>query len=391
MESEDELFFSFIQCGQDVKATQFLDSLDAGLGAKYDIVDTLQSPAFQGRNFVRAIQGLLPLVVPQVPVMVTPTIPKEFGLRFFQFISSMLAYNYVIVLDVGGSLHSGAQSLWQEVEAAVKLIVPAVYLASPEGATLYVFSDGWVVFQNRQSVAEVEQLFQQHNPSGQSHLHPVLMAVIAEHRRLYTVQQQPTSVLILHDKEPHEVAIVWRPGWGMQILLSSPRQCQSHTFSCWPCLMIGSHFVVSADCGPFLPPFPVLGWMACSGAWGALFSDDSGPSEWATHIPRWAQLKLSCPPHFVGPLCNLGGEDPGLRCPKRSDPIHCIGGPPVGTVATWAIVMELGDDPHPTSIHLTLPSWGHHTFQNGAICGQHGMLRCCFAQYDTCLAVCQPF
>ena len=58
--SDFELFFSFIQCGQDAGATRFLEVLDSGLHADRDIVDTLKYSLLEKKGFAATIQSLLP-------------------------------------------------------------------------------------------------------------------------------------------------------------------------------------------------------------------------------------------------------------------------------------------------------------------------------------------
>jgi len=59
MRVDSELSISFIQIGSDSSATKFLTTLDddlEGLGAKFDIVDTLTTKEMKGMTFSMLVQ-----------------------------------------------------------------------------------------------------------------------------------------------------------------------------------------------------------------------------------------------------------------------------------------------------------------------------------------------
>ena len=99
---------------------------------------------------------------------------------------------------------SGTLSRWREAEQALRIIVPAVCHANPEGSTLYVFSSQHEVVPGLRTAADVDRVFKQHSPAGTTNLRPVLAALIAGHRQSYPKDGRPTSVLVIHDGEPNE-------------------------------------------------------------------------------------------------------------------------------------------------------------------------------------------
>ena len=99
---------------------------------------------------------------------------------------------------------AGTHSRWREAEQALRLIVPAVCHANPEGSTLYIFSSQYEVVPGCKSAADVDRVFRQHSPGGTTNLRPVLTALVGAHRQSYARDGRPTSVLVIHDGEPNE-------------------------------------------------------------------------------------------------------------------------------------------------------------------------------------------
>ena len=56
MQSKKELAVSFVQVGDDPQATAFLETLDVGLGTKWDIVDKMHARDLQGQSFSDAVK-----------------------------------------------------------------------------------------------------------------------------------------------------------------------------------------------------------------------------------------------------------------------------------------------------------------------------------------------
>ena len=102
----------------------------------------------------------------------------------------------------------GPHSRWHQAEEALRIIVPAVCLANANGATMYVFSSQHERVAGCKTAADVDHVFQRHSPGGTTNLHPVLVAVIGEHRQSFPQDGRPTSVLIIHDGEPNQPAAV---------------------------------------------------------------------------------------------------------------------------------------------------------------------------------------
>ena len=115
--------------------------------------------------------------------MVVPA--PELGLQFFRNIQERAHHHYVIILDKSGSMNacdSGTMSRWREAEQALRIIVPAVCHANPEGSTLYVFSSQYEVVPGLRTAADVDRVFRQHSPGGTTNLRPVLMMVVGNHQ-----------------------------------------------------------------------------------------------------------------------------------------------------------------------------------------------------------------
>ena len=97
------------------------------------------------------------------------------------------------------SKNGSLQTRWQEAEAALKIIAPAVCTANPDGAAMYLFSDDFVKCPRCQSVRHVEGLLKGHTPTGGTHLHSILQKVIVAHQKERACSQTHTSALIVQD------------------------------------------------------------------------------------------------------------------------------------------------------------------------------------------------
>ena len=190
--STNEIFFSFMQCGDDAGATRFLDQLDSGLPCKHDIVDTMKYSSLQGKDFAVTIERMLGTV------------------QFFTFLQQRASYNYTIVLNRSESMGLNESSIaasntrWSEAEKALKVLVPAVCQVNSDGPSLYLSGTEYARHTNCRFASDVEGLFRQYSPEGVPKLHPVLSAVIEEARRTYAQNRRPSAVLIIHDELPYE-------------------------------------------------------------------------------------------------------------------------------------------------------------------------------------------
>jgi|UniRef100_A0A7S4FEE0 hypothetical protein len=195
--SVDELRISFIQCGDDAGATQFLDLLDSGLKCRYDIVDTLKWSAISAKGFAAAVLGF---VKTSTKTLTTMT------LHFFKTLKAAEPREYIVIIDRSYSMQSmvwtgdePVPTRWSQALDAVKAISPVACNGDPNGITMYFFSDEFTKHTKVTSAGLCHHYFGKYSPLGGTELTPVLEDIFNEH---FSGTRKPTTVLVVHDGEP---------------------------------------------------------------------------------------------------------------------------------------------------------------------------------------------
>lgn len=101
---------------------------------------------------------------------------KKRELMFLQNISEKLARDYVVIVDMSGSMNSRTEksTRWDEAREALEFLVGPICELDPDGITLYFFSDYCERIDNITSPETVKNLFEKKKPSGSTNLSGVL-------------------------------------------------------------------------------------------------------------------------------------------------------------------------------------------------------------------------
>jgi Mg-chelatase subunit ChlD len=201
--SKDELFFSFVQCGEDNGATKFLDHLDNELDCKFDIVDTMRYQVLAQKGFSETIRELLER--------------EEVTLEFLRHVKGGLHDRHCVVLidrsasmlsDVWSETEDPLPTRWDQALETIKNILLAAANAGGRGVTLYFFGEDYDKYTDVTSIADTERYFKRYRPEGPTYLAPVLEAALESHFEGTKSEGKATAILVIHDGEPYSKDMV---------------------------------------------------------------------------------------------------------------------------------------------------------------------------------------
>ena len=129
--------------------------------------------------------------------------------RFFMNVGAREQREYIVVLDMSGSMSSRDghhKNRWEHGEEACLHLVPFITKANKAGFTLYLFDHDYEKYTELHDKHHVNKIFRKHSPRGSTDLAKVLQAAINQH----FYDKVKSSILVITDGEPDSKTEVFR-------------------------------------------------------------------------------------------------------------------------------------------------------------------------------------
>jgi len=132
--------------------------------------------------------------------------------------------NYTLILDKSGSMATpdqpGGMSRWRAAQESTLALAQKCEQFDGDGLTVYLFSGRFRRFE-QVTALKVNQIFQEHDPSGTTNLAAVLQDAVNQYfQRRTTSQAQGETILVVTDGEPDDQKAV------MKVIVEASRRCE---------------------------------------------------------------------------------------------------------------------------------------------------------------------